>query len=106
METIGVGIAGAGTIGAVHAAALDEIEAAKLVAVTTTREATGRELAETRGAEWHGEFGELLARPDVDVAILCTPSSLHPDQAVAVGHHGELPLPADADGDALARPAQ
>ena len=89
METIGVGIAGAGTIGAVHAAALDEIEAAKLVAVTTTREATGRELAETRGAEWHGEFGELLARPDVDVAILCTPSSLHPDQAVAVARAGK-----------------
>ncbi len=89
METFGVGIAGAGVIGAVHAEALDEIEGARLVAVATAREATGRQLAETYGAGWHAGFGELLARPDVDVVILCTPSGLHPDQAVAAARAGK-----------------
>ena len=47
METFGVGMAGAGMIGTVHAEALDEIEGARLVAVAAAHEATGRKLAET-----------------------------------------------------------
>ena len=89
IETFGVGISGAGTIGAVHAEALEELEDARLVAVAAAREVTGRRLAEAHGAEWHAGFGELLARPDVDVVILCTPSGLHPDQAVAAAHAGK-----------------
>lgn len=83
METFGVGITGAGTIGTVHAEALSKIEGARLVAVTSTREATGRQLADAHGAEWHAELGELLARPDVDAVILGTPSGLHAAEAVA-----------------------
>src|SRR5215211_2555572 len=89
MDTFGVGIAGAGTIGAVHAGALDELPGTRLVAVAEAREVTGRNLAEAHGAEWHAEFGELLARTDVDVVILCTPSGLHPDQAVAAARAGK-----------------
>ena len=86
METFGVGITGAGTIAAVHAEALGEVEGARLVALTSRREATGRKLADTHGAEWHAELGELLARPDVDAVILCTPSGLHAGEAVAAAH--------------------
>ena len=89
MDTFGVSIAGAGTIGAGHAEALEELEDARLVAVAAAHEATGRKLAETHGAEWHAGFGELLARPDVDVVILCTPSGLHPDEAVAAARAGK-----------------
>ena len=89
METFGVGISGAGTIGAVHAAALEELEDARLVAVAAAREATGCRLAEAHGVEWYAGFGELLGRPDVDVVILCTPSGLHPDQAAAAAHAGK-----------------
>jgi predicted dehydrogenase len=89
METFGVGISGAGTIGAVHAEALEGLEDARLVAVATAREVTGRKLAEARGAEWHAGFEELLARPDVDVVILCTPSGLHPEEAVAAARAGK-----------------
>jgi UDP-N-acetyl-2-amino-2-deoxyglucuronate dehydrogenase len=89
MDTFGVGIAGAGTIGAVHAEALDELQGARLVAVAEAREVTGRNLAETHGAEWHAELGELLTRPDVDVVVICTPSGLHPDQSVAAARAGK-----------------
>ena len=86
VETFGVGITGAGIIAAVHAEALGEIEGARLVALTSRREATGRKLADAHGAEWHAELGELLARPDVDAVILCTPSGLHGAEAVAAAH--------------------
>ena len=89
MDTFGVGIVGAGTIGAVHAGALDELQDARLVAVVAAREVTGRKLAEAHGAEWHAGLGELLARPDVDVVVICTPSGLHPDQAVAAARAGK-----------------
>ena len=89
MDTFGVGIVGAGTIGAVHAGALDELQDARLVAVAEAREVTGRKLAETHGAQWHAGLGELLARPDVDVVVICTPSGLHPDQAVAAARAGK-----------------
>jgi UDP-N-acetyl-2-amino-2-deoxyglucuronate dehydrogenase len=89
MDTFGVGIAGAGTIGAVHAGALDELQGTRLVAIAEAREVTGRKLAEAHGAEWHAELAELLARPDVDVIVICTPSGLHPDQAVAVARAGK-----------------
>jgi UDP-N-acetyl-2-amino-2-deoxyglucuronate dehydrogenase len=89
METFGVGIAGAGMIGAVHAEALYAIEGARLVAVAAAHEATGRKLTEVHEAGWHAEFGELLARTDVDLVILCTPSGLHSDQAVAAARAGK-----------------
>jgi UDP-N-acetyl-2-amino-2-deoxyglucuronate dehydrogenase len=83
------GIVGTGTIGAVHAEVLDELEEAKLVAVTSAGEATGRNLAQRHGAEWHAELEGLLLRPDVDVVMICTPSGLHPDQAVAAAQAGK-----------------
>jgi predicted dehydrogenase len=89
METIGVGIAGAGTIGAVHARALDGLEGVNLVAVSESREATGRALAEAHGANWHAELEELIARSDVDVVLLCTPSGLHAEGAVAAALAGK-----------------
>jgi predicted dehydrogenase len=89
MDTFGVGIVGAGMIGAVHAGTLDELQDARLVAVVAAREVTGRKLAEAHGAEWHAGLEELLARPDVDVVVICTPSGLHPEQAVAAARAGK-----------------
>ncbi len=89
MDTFGVGIVGAGTIGAVHAGALDELQDARLVAVVAAREVTGRKFAEAQGTEWHARLVELLARPEVDVVVICTPSGLHPDQAVAAARAGK-----------------
>jgi UDP-N-acetyl-2-amino-2-deoxyglucuronate dehydrogenase len=89
METFGVGIAGAGMISGVHAEVLREIEDATLVAISEAREATGRKLAETYGVEWYARLDDMLLRPDVDVVILCTPSGLHPEQAVAAARAGK-----------------
>ncbi|HEV3477204.1 MAG TPA: Gfo/Idh/MocA family oxidoreductase, partial [Rubrobacteraceae bacterium] len=89
MDTFGVGIAGAGTIGAVHAEALEDLEDARLVAVAAASEVSCSRLAEAHGAEWHASFDDMLLRPDLDMVILCTPSGLHPEQAVAAAQAGK-----------------
>ncbi|QIN81546.1 gfo/Idh/MocA family oxidoreductase [Rubrobacter tropicus] len=89
MAEFGVGIVGAGTIGAVHARAIGEIEEARLVAVAEPREEAGRTLAGENGAGWHADAGALLGRDDVDVVVLCTPSGMHPDAAVAAAEAGK-----------------
>ncbi len=102
-KIFGVGIVGAGTIGGVHAVELEGIEDARLVAVAEPHEEAGRGLAEIHGAEWHPNLGGLLARDDVEVVAICTPSGLHPDEAVAAARAGkhvitEKPMAITLDG--------
>lgn len=89
MADFGVGIIGAGTISTVHARAIERIETTRLTAVAEPREDAGRELAGEYGAEWHADPSALLGREDVDVVVLCTPSGLHADQAVAAAEAGK-----------------
>jgi UDP-N-acetyl-2-amino-2-deoxyglucuronate dehydrogenase len=102
-RTFSVGIVGAGTIGKVHAAELAGVEGTELVAVVEPSGEDGRELAGSHGAEWHPDLEGLLARDDVDVVVLCTPSGLHPDGAVAAARAGkhvisEKPMAITLDG--------
>ncbi|HET8626193.1 MAG TPA: Gfo/Idh/MocA family oxidoreductase [Thermomicrobiales bacterium] len=103
MADFGVGIVGAGTIGAVHARAIGGLEEARIVAIAEPRENVGRALAAQCGADWCASLDELLARSDVDVVTLGTPSGMHPDQAVAVARAGkhvvtEKPMAITLDG--------
>jgi UDP-N-acetyl-2-amino-2-deoxyglucuronate dehydrogenase len=88
-STFGVGIVGAGTIGKVHAAELAGIEGVELVGIVEPSGEDGRELARSHGVEWHPDLEGLLARDDVDVVVLCTPSGLHADGAVAAARAGK-----------------
>lgn len=86
---LGIGIAGAGVIGTLHAGALAGIDGASLVAVAEPREEAGQQLAAKHGARWYASFEELLAQPDVDLVILATPSGMHPEQAVQTATAGK-----------------
>jgi predicted dehydrogenase len=102
-EPFGVAIVGAGVIGKTHAEAIAALADARLVAVAEPREDAGRALAEAHGAAWHAELAAALARPDVDVVILATPSGLHADQAVLASQAGkhvvtEKPMAIDLAG--------
>ena len=102
-KTFGVGIVGGGTIGKVHAAQLAGVEGAELVAVVEPHEEAGRRLAGSYGVGWHPYLEGLLARDDVDVVVLCTPSGIHPDGAVAAARAGkhvisEKPMAITLDG--------
>jgi predicted dehydrogenase len=89
-EPFGIGIVGAGVIGAVHARAIADLDDGRVVAIAEPRADVGREFAATHGAVWVAGEDELLARPDVAIVVLATPSGLHAEQAVkaaAAGKH-------------------
>ncbi len=89
-DRLGIGIVGAGVIGAVHAQALGELaDLARVVAVADPREDVGRKLADSAGAKWHDSLDEMLADTDVQVVVVATPSGMHPDHAVAAAQAGK-----------------
>jgi predicted dehydrogenase len=90
MDKLGVGIVGAGLIGQVHAEALAGIEQAELKAVYNRSPKRGNPLADRFHVTWYDDYDRFLARDDINVAIICTPSGLHADfalPAAAAGKH-------------------
>ena len=88
-ESIGIGIVGAGVIGQVHANALQGIDGTRIVAVAEPREDAGKAMATDLDADWYASYPDLLARDDISLVILATPSGLHPEQAVLAAHAGK-----------------
>jgi myo-inositol 2-dehydrogenase/D-chiro-inositol 1-dehydrogenase len=88
---VGVGVAGLGAIGRVHAANLAAVQpGARLVMVADTSAAAreqARHLFDVRSSE---SFLDLLDQPEVDAVVIATPPSTHADMvelAAAAGKH-------------------
>jgi len=82
-------LVGCGRISASHVGALRQhADRAELVAVCDTDAAAlSRMVSETKAAGF-GSLRELLATAQADAVVLCTPSGLHPSQAIAVAERG------------------
>ena len=76
-KPICVAILGTGKIAHTHARALCEIETAQLVTVCGRSEEKTRAFAETYGARAHTSPEAMLANPDIDAVMVCTPHPLH-----------------------------
>ena len=86
----GIGIVGAGVIGAVHAEAVGLVPGATLAAVTDVDPGRAKALAATWDCAAEPDLASLLTRDDVDVVSVCVPSGLHAKlgiQATAAGKH-------------------
>ncbi|WP_374055118.1 Gfo/Idh/MocA family protein [Rossellomorea sp. FM04394] len=77
-------IVGCGFIAKKHAAAIEKIDAAKLVAVCDKVPATMKFYKEEYGAEPYTELEKMLEKEDVDIICICTPSGFHASIAVQV----------------------
>lgn len=102
-----IALAGAGAFGEKHLDGLKNIDGVTVTSII------GRELAPTKTvAEKYGighattDLAETLSRDDVDAVILCTPTQMHAEQAIAcmdAGKHVEVEIPlADSCADAQA----
>jgi len=77
-------------IGEWHARYITEIEDAELVGVADIKERNAKALASKFDLkDYYLNYRDLLAREDVDVVNICTPSGTHGEIAVAAAHAGK-----------------
>jgi 2-hydroxy-4-carboxymuconate semialdehyde hemiacetal dehydrogenase len=102
-----VAVAGAGAFGLKHLDALQQIDGVEIAAVVSRRVDQARDVAQTYGAPLAtDELDDVLGDASIDAVILCTPTQLHAEQALATmraGKHVQIEIPlADCLSDALA----
>ncbi|MGZ3172525.1 MAG: Gfo/Idh/MocA family oxidoreductase [Croceibacterium sp.] len=92
-----IALAGAGAFGEKHLDGLKNIGGVSITSVISRRAEQAAEVAAKYGAPHSGtELSEALARDDVDAVILCTPTQMHADQAIAcmeAGKHVQVEIP-------------
>lgn len=102
---IKVVLAGAGAFGIKHLDAIKNIADVEVTGLVGRRLNATRDVASRYGIERVAtQLDEALAWSDVDAVILCTPTQMHADQAIAcmqAGKHVEVEIPlADSLADA------
>jgi 2-hydroxy-4-carboxymuconate semialdehyde hemiacetal dehydrogenase len=100
-------IAGAGAFGQKHLDGIAKIDGVEVVSLVGRRLDPTREIAEKCGvAHVTTDLDEGLAQPEVEAAILCTPTQMHAEQAIKcmrAGKHVQVEIPvADSWADAQA----
>jgi UDP-N-acetyl-2-amino-2-deoxyglucuronate dehydrogenase len=85
----GFAIVGSGAIGSFHAERLQAVERARLVAVCDENPQRAREFAERFDCDAYTSLDDMLVCGDIDIVNLCTPSSLHGQQAIACAQSGK-----------------
>ena len=108
-----IALAGAGAFGEKHLDGLKNIDGVEIVSIISRRAEQAAEVAAKYGARHSGtELSEALARDDVDAVILCTPTQMHADQAIAcmdAGKHVQVEIPLSdswADAEAVQKKQQ
>src|SRR3569832_999970 len=108
-----IALAGAGAIGEKHLDGLKNIDGVEIVSVISRRAEQAADVAAKYGARHSGtELGEALEREDVDAVILCTPTQMHAEQAIAcmnAGKHVQVEIPLSdswADAEAVLKKSQ
>jgi myo-inositol 2-dehydrogenase/D-chiro-inositol 1-dehydrogenase len=91
MDSIRVGMIGAGWIAQEHRRVLDSLADAELVAVCDVDRERAETLAQSAGARAYLDWRELLDAEDLGALIVCTPPLAHREPAVAALEQG-LPL--------------
>lgn len=98
MKKVGIAIIGNGMVANVHAAALQELEAADVRGVWGRNQASTAEFAEKYGIKAYRAYEDVLGDPGVDAVIICLPPGYHADfgiRAAAAGKHLFVEKPID-----------
>lgn len=86
---VGFGIVGCGMIAKFHARAIADIKGAKLVSCFNRTIDKANALAAEFGGQPTDDLEEMLARPDIDIITICTPSGAHMEPAIAAAKAGK-----------------
>jgi predicted dehydrogenase len=72
-----------------HARAIADVRGAKLVAGFDTFQGAADRFSKEYGVDTYSDLDQMLARDDVDVVTICTPSGAHMEPAVAAAKAGK-----------------
>ena len=89
MSDLGIAIIGTGTVADRHADAIAKLQGAVLTAVYDANLQRGREFASARGVAAAETLEALLARSDVDIVTIATPSGTHAAVAIPAARAGK-----------------
>lgn len=85
----GFGIVGCGMIANFHAKAIQDIEGAKLVGCFNRTAPKAEDLASEFGGEAYTDLDKMLAREDLDIITICSPSGAHMEPCLAAAKAGK-----------------
>jgi len=88
-DAVKFAIIGCGGIGRHHAKTIAGLPDAELVAVCDIRPERAREVAEKHGCDAYEDYGAMLARDEIQVVNVCTPSGLHAEHGLAAAEAGK-----------------
>ena len=88
-SNINFGIVGGGMIGAVQAAAIQQINGAKLAAVCGRDETRTAEFAAKFGCTGYTDYEQFLQHPGLQIVNICTPSGTHAELGVRAAEAGK-----------------
>jgi len=88
-QEIGIALIGAGNIASLQARAIAEVPHARLRVVCAARPERAQQLAAAYGAKWTTVLQEAVARDDVQLVSVCTPSGAHLEPAIAAARAGK-----------------
>jgi predicted dehydrogenase len=86
---IGFGIVGSGMIGAVHAAAIQQLNGARLLAVCGRDATRTKDFAAKFGATGYTDYDAFLHHPGMQIVNICTPSGTHAKLGIRAAEAGK-----------------
>ncbi len=89
MQPLRFGVIGLGVNGSKHVSLLSEIPGAQLTAVCDIIDERWQPVSQRYGITGYHDYHQLLAREDIDIINICTPSGLHGDMAIAAAEAGK-----------------
>ncbi len=88
-KVIKFGLLGCGRISFKHFEAIDNLENAQLVAVCDKIAERAQEAGEKNNCDFYTSYKEMLAREDIDVVVIATPSGVHPKHGIMAANAGK-----------------
>ena len=89
MKTINFAVFGCGVIAGIHAAAIADVEGARLVGCADVVPLAAEKFAEKWCVSAYADFDALINQPDIDAISICTPSGTHADLAIKALNAGK-----------------
>jgi UDP-N-acetyl-2-amino-2-deoxyglucuronate dehydrogenase len=86
---VGVGVVGCGAISRMHMDSFRSLEGVRLLAVSDKNGELARKTGEELGVDFYDSAEELLARDDIEIVSVCTPSGLHEEITIKAAQAGK-----------------